>query len=99
MWYLNGTTFWGQVMTEIVLLALFAAGALFVWWRFDIDVADIVASSVTPAIGLGLIYVYRTPLAWAGGLLLIAIGAFALAYLIRRRARHAAQRETYSDPQ
>ncbi|ODR98039.1 hypothetical protein AUC68_11080 [Methyloceanibacter methanicus] len=71
----------------VVLLALFAAVALFVWWRFDIDVADIVASSVTPAIGFGLIYAYGTPLAWAGGLVLLAIGAFALFYLMTRRTR------------
>ena len=71
----------------IVLLALFACVALFVWWFFDIDIADIVASSVTPAIGAGLIYWYDTPLASAGGLLLLAIGAFSLYYLVRRRAR------------
>lgn len=71
----------------IVLMALFAVFALFVWWRFDIDVADVVASSITPAIGFGLIYSYHTPLAWAGGLLLLAIGAFSLAYLVRRRHR------------
>ena len=59
----------------------------FVWWFFDIDIADIVASSVTPAIGAGLIYWYDTPLASAGGLLLLAIGAFSLYYLVRRRAR------------
>jgi len=70
-----------------VLMALFAVLALFVWWRFDIDLADVVASSVTPAIGFGLIYYYRTPLAWAGGLVLLAIGAFSLAYLVRRRHR------------
>lgn len=52
----------------VVLLALFAVIALFVWWRFDIDLSDVVASSVTPAIGIGLIYVYGTALAWAGGI-------------------------------
>lgn len=83
----------------IVLLALFAVGALFVWWLFDIDVADIVAASVTPAIGIGLIYVYGTPLAWAGGLLLLAIGAFALAYLMKRRERRASRRGHYRDVQ
>ncbi|MGA9540950.1 hypothetical protein [Methyloceanibacter sp.] len=83
----------------IVLLALFAVGALFVWWLFDIDVADIVAASVTPAIGIGLIYVYGTPLAWAGGLLLLAIGAFALAYLMKRRERRASRRGHYRDAQ
>jgi TRAP-type C4-dicarboxylate transport system permease small subunit len=81
----------------IVILALLAVSALFVWWRFDIDLSDIVASSVTPATGIGLIYVYRTPLAWAGGLLLIAIGIFALLYLLRRRERLAARHGHYRD--
>lgn len=79
----------GQAMeiTLIVLFALFACVALFVWWFFDIDVADIVASSITPAIGVGLIYYYDTPLAWTGGLILLAIGAFSLYYLAKRRSR------------
>lgn len=71
----------------IVLMAAFAVLALFVWWRFDVDIADVVASSVTPAIGLGLIYYYDTALAWAGGLILLGIGAFSLSYLVKRRSR------------
>lgn len=71
----------------IVLLALFAIIALVVWWMLDIDLADIVASTVTPIIGICLIYWYGTPLAWAGGLLLLAVGAFSLYFLIKRRAR------------
>lgn len=71
----------------IVLLALFAVIALVVWWILDIDLADVVASSVTPIIGVCLIYWYGTPLAWAGGLLLLAIGAFSLYILVTRRAR------------
>ena len=71
----------------IVLFALFACVALFVWWFFDIDVADIVASSVTPLIGAGLIYYYDTPLARGAGLVLLAIGAFSLYYLAKRRSR------------
>jgi len=81
----------------VVILALLAVSALFVWWRFDIDLADIVASSVTPAIGIGLIYVYGTPLAWGGGIVLIAIGIFALIYLMRRRERLAARHGHYRD--
>lgn len=81
----------------VVLLALFAVIALFVWWLFDIDLPDVVASSVTPAIGIGLIYVYGTPLAWAGGALLLAIGGFALYYLMRRRERKAARNSPYRD--
>ena len=71
----------------IVLLSLFAIIALVVWWMLDIDLADIVASSVTPIIGVCLIYWYGTPLAWAGGLLLLAIGAFSLYVLVKRRER------------
>jgi hypothetical protein len=71
----------------IVLLALFAVIALVVWWMLDIDLADVVASSVTPIIGVWLIYWYGTPLAWAGGLLLLAIGAFSLYFLVKRSAR------------
>jgi hypothetical protein len=71
----------------IVLLALFAVIALVVWWMLDIDLSDVVASSVTPIIGICLIYWYGTPLAWAGGLLLLAIGAFSLYFLLKRRAR------------
>lgn len=71
----------------IVVLALFAIIALLVWWMLDIDLADAVASTVTPIIGIGLIYWYGTPWAWAGGLLLLAIGAFSLYFLVRRRPR------------
>lgn len=73
----------------VVLLALLAAGALFVCWRYEMDLSDIAAASVTPAIGIWLIYDYGGPLAWAGGLLLLAIGVFALVYLTKRRARRA----------
>mgnify|MGYP001821876453 CR=1 FL=1 len=85
----------------IVLLALFAVSALFLWWRFDIDLADVVAASVTPAIGFGLINAYGTPIAWTGGLGLIAIGIFAIVYLIKRRTRRrrgAATIATSNDP-
>ncbi len=71
----------------IVLFALFACVALFVWWFFDIDVADVVASSITPAIGAGLIYWYDTPFARGAGFVLLAIGAFSLYYLAKRRSR------------
>ncbi len=87
------------VIALIVLLALFAVGALLLWWRYDIDLSDIAASSVTPAIGIWLIYDYGGPLAWVGGLLLLAIGAFALAYLMKRRERRASRRGHYRDPQ
>lgn len=71
----------------VIALTLFAVLAIVVWWVLDIDISDIVASSVTPIIGICLIYWYGTPLAWAGGLLLLAIGAFSLYYLVKRRAR------------
>ncbi|GFO82878.1 MAG: hypothetical protein A49_25050 [Methyloceanibacter sp.] len=75
------------VLILIVLMALFCRPRALCVVRFDIDIADVVASSVTPAIGFGLIYYYHTPLAWAGGLVLLAIGAFSLAYMVRRRHR------------
>lgn len=81
----------------IVLLALLAVGALFVWWRYDMDLADIAAASVTPAIGIWVVYDYGGPLAWAGGLVLIAIGVFAAAYFMRRRARQLTRRGHYRD--
>ena len=81
----------------IVLLALLAIGALFLWWRYDMDLSDIAASSVTPAIGIWIIYAYGGPLAWAGGLCLLAIGAFALFYLIKRRERRTTRRGHYRD--
>jgi hypothetical protein len=71
----------------VIALTLFAVLAIVVWWVLDIDISDIVASSVTPIIGICLIYWYGTPLAWAGGLLLLAIGAFSLYFLVKRRAR------------
>jgi len=71
----------------MIALALFAIIAIAVWWMLDIDISDIVASVVTPGIGIALIYWYNTPLAWAGGLLLFAIGAFSLYFLVKRRAR------------
>jgi len=52
----------------------------------SISTSDLVASSVTPIVGICLIYWYGTPLAWAGGLLLLAIGAFSLYFLVKRRA-------------
>jgi len=76
-----------MLIALIIALTAFAVLAILVWWVFDIDVADIVASSVTPIIGICLIYWYGTPLAWAGGLLLLAIGAFSLYFLVKRRAR------------
>ncbi|WP_045365903.1 hypothetical protein [Methyloceanibacter caenitepidi] len=80
-----------MVVALVVLLAILAVIALVVWWMLDIDLPDVVASSITPAIGIGLIYAYGTPLAWAGGLLLLAIGVFALLYLMKRRERKAAR--------
>jgi hypothetical protein len=71
----------------VIALTVFAIVALLVWWMLDIDLSDVVASSVTPIIGICLIYWYGTPLAWAGGLLLLAIGAFSLYFLLKRRAR------------
>jgi len=71
----------------VAALALFAVVAIVVWWMLDIDIADIVAIVTAPAAGLTLIYWYSTPLAWAGGLLLLAIGGFALYYLLKRRAK------------
>ncbi len=47
----------------IALLALFAVSALFLCWRFDIDLSDVVAASAIPAIGFGLICADGTPIA------------------------------------
>ncbi len=74
-------------MILVVALALFALVAIVVWWILDIDIADIVAMVAAPAAGIILVYWYSTPLAWAGGLLLLAIGGFALYYLLKRRAK------------
>lgn len=71
----------------IIALTVFAVIALLVWWMLDIDIADIVAIIVSPIAGIWLIYYYGTPLAWAGGIVLLAIGAFALYFLIERRKR------------
>lgn len=71
----------------VIALALFALVAIAVWWMLDIDIADIVATVTAPAAGIALVYWYGTPLAWAGGLLLLAIGGFALYYLLKRRAK------------
>ena len=76
-----------MVIILVIALALFAVLAILVWWVLDIDLSDIVASSVTPIVGICLIYWYGTPLAWAGGLLLLGIGAFSLYFLVKRRAR------------
>jgi len=76
-----------ETIILVVVLSLFAIIAIAVWWMLDIDISDIVASVVTPGIGIALIYWYGTPLAWAGGLLLLAIGAFSLYFLVKRRAR------------
>lgn len=81
----------------IVLMVLLALLAVFVWLRFDVDLSVVVASGVTPAIGLGLIYYYGTGLAWAGGLVLLVIGIFALAYFVKRRERRAKWRGHYRD--
>ncbi len=71
----------------VIALAIFALIAIAVWWLLDIDISDIVASSVTPIVGICLIYWYGTPLAWAGGILLLAIGVFSAYFLVKRRAR------------
>lgn len=74
-----------MVTILIVLLAMFAVAALVVWWILDIDIADMVATVGAPVAGVCLIYWYGTPLAWAGGIALLAIGGFALYYLFKRR--------------
>jgi len=74
-----------MVTILIVLLAMFAGAALVVWWILDIDIADMVATVGAPVAGICLIYWYGTPLAWAGGIALLAIGGFALYYLFKRR--------------
>jgi hypothetical protein len=71
----------------VIALSLFALLAIVVWWILDIDIADIVAIIAAPAAGITLVYWYSTPLAWAGGVLLLAIGGFALYYLLKRRAK------------
>jgi len=71
----------------IVVLTIFAFVALVAWWVLDIDIADIVASIVSPIAGVCLIYWYGTPLAWAGGIALLAIGGFAIYFLFKRRRR------------
>lgn len=75
-----------ETLLVVAALALFALVAIVVWWMLDIDIADIVAMVAAPVVGFALIYWYSTPLAWAGGLLLLAIGGFALYYLLKRRA-------------
>ncbi|MEM7398510.1 MAG: hypothetical protein AAGF48_12480 [Pseudomonadota bacterium] len=81
----------------IVLLALAAIGVLFLWWHFDMDLSDIVVLSVTPAIGIWVIYSYGGALAWAGGVLLLVIGAFVLFYLLRRRGRQTTHQDQHRD--
>jgi hypothetical protein len=71
----------------IIILTVFAAIALVVWWMLDIDIADIVAMIVSPIVGVWLIYYYATPLAWAAGIVLLGIGVFALYFLIDRRRK------------
>ena len=76
-----------ETILFVLALAIFALIAIAVWWLLDIDISDIVASRVTPIVGICLIYWYGTPLAWAGGILLLAIGAFSAYFLVKRRAR------------
>ena len=71
----------------IVLLTLLAAIAIVVWWMFDIDFSDVVSCGVAPAIGIAIIYWQGTLLAWAGGLLLLFIGAISIYFVVKRRAR------------
>jgi len=71
----------------VIVLTVFAIVALVVWWVLDIDTADVVASIVSPVVGMCLIYWYGTPLAWAGGIALLAIGGFAIYFLFKRRRR------------
>ncbi len=83
----------------VVLLALLVVCALFVWWRYDMDLVDIAAARVTPAIGIWHICDYGGPPAWAGGLLLLAIGGFAIFYAMKRHDRRATRRGHYRDEQ
>jgi hypothetical protein len=71
----------------VIVLTVFAIVALVVWWVLDIDIADVVASIVSPVVGMCLIYWYGTPLAWASGIALLAIGGFAIYFLFKRRRR------------
>jgi lysozyme family protein len=70
-----------------IVLAVFAAAAILVWWMLDIDIADMVATVGAPLAGIAIIYWYGTPIAWAVGLVLSAIGGFGLYYLVKRRPK------------
>jgi lysozyme family protein len=70
-----------------IVLAVFAAIAILVWWMLDIDIADMVATAGAPLAGIAIIYWYGTPIAWAVGLVLFAIGGFGLYYLVKRRPK------------
>jgi uncharacterized BrkB/YihY/UPF0761 family membrane protein len=70
-----------------IVLAVFAAVAILVWWMLDIDIADMVATVGAPLAGIAIIYWYGTPIAWAVGLVLFAIGGFGLYYLVKRRPK------------
>lgn len=81
---------------EIVLaivLAVFAAAAILVWWMLDIDIADMVATAGAPLAGIAVIYWYGTPLAWAVGLVLFAIGGAGLYHLLNKRRQNPPWRD------
>ena len=73
----------------IIALAILAVVALIVWWMLDIDIPDIVATVGAPVVGVCIIYWYGTLISWVLGLLLLAIGAFALYYFLKRRGTHS----------
>jgi hypothetical protein len=70
------------VVLAVIVIVLIAA-----WMFLDLDVTDVVAPVVAPAAGACIIYFYGTLVAWAVGLVLLLIGAYAIWRAVGRRRR------------
>ena len=76
-----------MVTTIVLVLMAVAAIALLAWWLLDFDFPEVAIPVAAPGLGAGLIYWYGTALAWAAGLVLLAIGGYFLYRLIGKRGR------------
>jgi hypothetical protein len=76
-----------MLTTIFVVLAAIVVLLIAAWMFLDFDAMDVAAPVIAPAAGACIIYFYGTAIAWAVGLVLLGIGAFAFYYAVGKRRR------------
>jgi hypothetical protein len=76
-----------MLTTIFVVLAVIVILLIAAWMFLDLDVTDVAAPVIAPAAGACIIYFYGTLIAWAIGLVLLLLGAFAIWRVVSKRQR------------